>query len=88
MKKYVDYMTIGIKEHLVYSSAVWARLFSKIIYLYLQFCIWSALFTSGSIKNPALNKTDTLGYIVIATIVSTIIECNIIEKISFLYKFL
>lgn len=82
MKKYVDYMTIGIKEHLVYSSAVWARLFSKIIYLYLQFCIWSALFTSGSIKNPALNKTDTLGYIVIATIVSTIIECNIIEKIN------
>lgn len=82
MKKYVDYMKIGMKEHLVYAGAVWARLFSKIIYLYLQFCIWSALFTSGCIKKPALDKTNILRYIVIATIVSTIIECNVIEKIN------
>ncbi len=82
MKKYIDYIRIGMKEHLVYPSAVCAKLFSKIIYLYLQFCIWSALFSSGSIKNLAINKTDTLRYIVVATIVSTVIECNIIEKIN------
>lgn len=82
MKKYVDHMIIGMKEYLVYPSAIWTKLISKIIYLYLQFCIWSALFSSGCIKDPALNKTDTLRYIVVATIISTIMECNVIEKIN------
>lgn len=82
MRKYIDCIRIGIKEHIVYPSAVWMKLFSKIIYLYLQFCIWSALFASGSMINPNLNKTDTLRYIVVATIVSTVIECNITEKIN------
>ncbi len=82
MKKYVDYIGIGMKEHLVYPSAVWAKLFSKIIYLYLQFCIWSALFSSNSMKNPELDQPDTLRYIVVATIVSTIMECNVIEKVN------
>ncbi len=82
MKKYVDYVRIGIKEYLVYPSVVWAKLFSKIIYLYLQFCIWSALFASNSMKNPELNKADTLRYIVVATLVSAVIECNVIEKIN------
>lgn len=83
MKKYVDYIGIGMKEHLVYPSAVWAKLFSRIIYLYLQFCIWSALFSSSnSIKNPELDQPDTLRYIVVATIVSTIMECNVIEKVN------
>lgn len=82
MKKYVDHIRIGMKEYLVYPSAVWAKLFSKITYLYLQFCIWSALFASNSMKNPELNKADTLRYIVVATIVSTVIECNVIEKVN------
>ncbi len=82
MKKYIDHVRIGMKEYLVYPSAVWAKLFSKIIYLYLQFCIWSALFASNSMKHPGLNKTDTLRYIVVATIVSTVIECNVIEKVN------
>ena len=82
MKKYVDHVRVGMKEYLVYPSAVWAKLFSKIIYLYLQFCIWSALFASNSMKHPELNKADTLRYIVVATIVSTVIECNVIEKVN------
>lgn len=82
MKKYVDHVRIGMKEYLVYPSAVWAKLFSKIIYLYLQFCIWSALFASNSMKHPELSKADTLRYIVVATIVSTVIECNVIEKVN------
>ncbi|MDE6742903.1 MAG: ABC-2 family transporter protein [Lachnospiraceae bacterium] len=82
MKKYVDHVRIGMKEYLVYPSAVWAKLFSKIIYLYLQFCIWSALFASNSMKHSELNKADTLRYIVVATIVSTVIECNVIEKVN------
>lgn len=82
MKKYVDYIGIGMKEHLVYPSAVWAKLLSGIIYLYLQFCIWSALFSSNSMKNPELDRLDTLRYIIVATIVSTIMECNVIEKVN------
>lgn len=81
MRKYVDHMTIGMKEQLVYPGAVWAGLFSKVLYLYLQFCIWKALF-SDCLEKPTINRTDTLRYIIIATIVSTIMECNVTEKIN------
>lgn len=82
MKKYIDHVRIGVKEYLVYPSAVWAKLLSKVIYLYLQFCIWSALFDSNSMNNPVLNKEDTLRYIVVATLLSAVIECNVTEKIN------
>lgn len=82
LKIYLDYAGIGMKEHLAYPGAVWAKLFSKIIYLYLQYCIWSALFASNSLKNPELDRESTLRYIIMATIVSTVIECNIIERIN------
>lgn len=82
MKKYVDHVRIGMREFLVYPSAVWAKLFSKITYLYLQFCIWSALFASNSMKNPQLKKADTLRYIVVATLLSVVMECSVIEKIN------
>lgn len=82
MKKYVDHVRIGVKEYLVYQSVVWAKLLSKMTYLYLQFCIWSALFASNSMKNPELKKEDTLRYIVVATLLSTVIECNVTEKLN------
>ena len=44
MKIYIDYILIGIKEHMVYPSAIWARFLSRLLYLYLQFSIWNALF--------------------------------------------
>lgn len=76
MKKYVNYIIIGMKEHLVYPSAMWAKFFSKILYLYLHFSIWNALFSSNSQINPVVNQKDTLNYIVVATIISALIECN------------
>lgn len=82
MKKYIDYIIIGIRENLAYPSAIWAQLFSKIIYLYLQFSIWKALFSSHSQINPLVNRENTLNYIIVATIISTFIECNIIEWIN------
>ena len=82
MRKYIDYIVIGIKEHMVYPSAIWAKLFSKIIYLYLQFSIWTALFSSHSQINPLINREDTLKYIIVATIISAFIECNTIEWIN------
>ena len=56
MKIYIDYIIIGIRENLAYPSAIWAQLFSKIIYLYLQFSIWNALFSSHSQINPLVNR--------------------------------
>lgn len=82
MKTYVDYIVIGMKEHLIYPGSVWAKLFAKIIYLYLQFSIWNALFIQKNQINPLLNKEETLRYIIVATIISTFIECNTIEWIN------
>ena len=85
MKIYIDYILIGIKEHMVYPSAIWARFLSRLLYLYLQFSIWNALFLSNSQTNLILNQEDTLKYIVVATIVSSFMECNTTEWISRLY---
>lgn len=82
MKIYIDYILIGIKEHMVYPSAICAKFLSKILYLYLQFSIWKALFLSNSQTTMALNQEDTLKYIVVATIISSFIECNTIEWIN------
>lgn len=82
MKKYIDYISIGIKEHMVYPSAILAKFMSKILYLYLQFSIWNALFLSNSQTNLSLNQENTLKYIVVATIISSFIECNTIEWLN------
>lgn len=82
MKKYIDYTIIGVKEHLAYPSAIWAQFISKIMYLYLQFSIWSALFSSHSQIKPLVNRENTLNYIIVATIISTFIECNTIEWLN------
>ena len=89
MRKYIDYIVIGIKEHMVYPSAIWAKLFSKIIYLYLQFSIWTALFFSHSQINPLINREDTLKYIIVATIIWFCRSFNIhsYPAYSFLYFF-
>lgn len=86
MKIYIDYILIGIKEHMVYPSAIWARFLSRLLYLYLQFSIWNALFLSNSQTNLILNQEDTLKYIVVATIVSSFMECNTTEWIDTLVK--
>ncbi|MBR1816091.1 MAG: ABC-2 family transporter protein [Lachnospiraceae bacterium] len=82
MRKYIDYIIIGIKEHMVYSSSIWANFLSKIIYLYMQFSIWNALFASQGQKNYALNHADTLRYLTVATIISSFIECEVIAWIN------
>ena len=82
MRKYIDYMIIGIKEHLVYSSSVWAAFLSKIIYLYMQFALWNALFTANAGKETALNHEETIRYVIVATILSTFMECNVIAWIN------
>lgn len=82
MKIYIDYVLIGIKEHMVYPSAIWARFLSRLLYLYLQFSIWNALFLSNSQTNLILNQEDTLKYTVVATIVSSFMECNTTEWIN------
>lgn len=82
MKKYIDYISIGIKEHMVYPSAILAKFMSKILYLYLQFSIWNALFLSNNQTNLLLSQEDTLKYIIVATIISSFIECNTIEWLN------
>lgn len=65
MKIYIDYILIGIKEHMVYPSAIWARFLSRLLYLYLQFSIWNALFLSNSQTNLILNQEDTRRFTII-----------------------
>lgn len=82
MRKYLDYMCIGIKEHLAYRSSIWATFLSRIIYLYMQFCLWNALFSSQTTANLAMGREDTLRYVIVATIISTFIECDAVQWIN------
>ena len=82
MCKYLDLSLIGIKEHTAYLNSVWANFLSKVVYLYMQFALWNALFSSNKGKNIPLSQDDTIRYIIIATIISTFMECDVIAWIN------
>ncbi len=82
MRKYLDYLIIGAKENIAYPSSIWAALFSKIIYLYMQFCLWNALFMSETKAPLAMSRDGTIRYIIVATIISCFIECDAIAWIN------
>ena len=82
MRKYLDLSLIGIKEHTAYLNSVWATFLSKIVYLYMQFALWNALFSSNTGKSIPLSQDDTIRYIIIATIISTFMECDVIGWIN------
>lgn len=82
MRKYLDLSLIGIKEHTAYLNSVWATFLSKIVYLYMQFALWNALFSSNTGKSIPLSQDDTIRYIIIATIISTFMECDVIDWIN------
>ena len=82
MKKYADLALIGIKEHTAYLNSVWANFLAKIVYLYMQFALWNALFTSNKGSNIPLSHEETIKYIIVATIISTFMECDVIDWIN------
>ncbi len=82
MKKYADLALIGIKEHMAYLSSVWANFLAKIVYLHMQFALWNALFASNKGSNIPLSHEETIRYIIVATIISTFMECDVIGWIN------
>ena len=82
MRKYLDYIIIGIKERVAYKSSLWAGLLSKAVYLYMQYCLWSALFMSQAKVPLAMTKEGTLRYVIVATIISSFMECDAILWIN------
>lgn len=82
MRKYADLAIIGIKEHTAYLNSVWANFLAKIVYLYMQFALWNALFASNTGSNIPLSHDDTIKYIIVATILSTFMECDVIAWIN------
>ena len=82
MRKYLDYIIIGIKERVAYKSSIWAGFLSKVVYLYMQYCLWSALFMSQAKVPLAMTKEGTLRYVIVATIISSFMECDAILWIN------
>ena len=81
MRKYLRYSYISIKEYLAYPSNILAELASKFIYLFMQICLWKALF-AGALKHGNLSYSDTIKYVAAACVISIIIECNIIDRMN------
>ncbi|MCR5671488.1 MAG: ABC-2 family transporter protein [Butyrivibrio sp.] len=77
MRKYADLAMIGIKEHTAYFNSIWANFLSKVVYLYMQFCLWNALFASNAGSNIPLSHDETIRYIIVATLISTFMECDV-----------
>lgn len=73
---------IGIKEHTAYLNSVWANFLAKIVYLYMQFSLWNALFDSNAGSNIPLSHDETIRYIIVATVISTFMECDVIAWIN------
>ena len=81
MRKYLRYSYISIKEYLAYPSNILAELASKFIYLFMQICLWKALF-DGTKMHGSLSYSSTIRYVAAACVVSIIIECNIIDRMN------
>lgn len=77
MRKYADLAIIGTKEHTAYLNSVWANFLAKIVYLYMQFSLWNALFSSNAGRNIPLSLDETIRYIIAATLISTFMECDV-----------
>ena len=77
MKKYADLAIMGIKEHTAYLNSVWANFLAKIVYLYMQFALWNALFASNAGRNIPMSHDGTIRYIIAATLISTFMECDV-----------
>ena len=73
---------IGIKEHTAYLNSVWANFLAKIVYLFMQFSLWNALFASNAGRSIPLSRDETLRYIIVATVISTFMECDVIAWIN------
>ncbi|MBR4387319.1 MAG: ABC-2 family transporter protein [Treponema sp.] len=82
IRKYIDYMIIGIKEGFAYKSSMWASFLAKVVYLYMQFCLWNALFMSQAKTALSMTKDGTLRYVIVATVISSFMECNAIQWIN------
>lgn len=82
MRKYADLAIIGIKEHTAYLNSVWANFLAKIVYLYMQYALWTGLFSSNTGKNIPLSLDETIRYIIVATVISTFMECDVIAWIN------
>ena len=82
MRKYADLAMIGIKEHTAYLNSVWANFLSKIVYLFMQFSLWKALFASNPGSSIPLDLDETIRYIIVATLISTFMECDVIAWIN------
>ena len=76
---YLRYSIISIKEYLAYPTNIAADLAAKFIYLFMQICLWKALFLGT-------DYASTIRYIAVATIVSAVIECDIIERLNGLIR--
>ena len=82
MRKYANLAIIGIKEHTAYLISVWANFLAKIVYLYMQFALWNALFSSNAGKSIPVSHDETIRYIIVATVISTFMECDVIGWIN------
>ena len=82
MRKYADLAMIGIKEHTAYLNSVWANFLAKIVYLYMQYSLWNALFESNAGSVIPLSHDEAIRYIIVATVISTFMECDVIGWIN------
>lgn len=85
MRSYFRYSYISIKEYLAYPTNILADLAAKFIYLFMQICLWKALFM-GNENQGIINYHETIRYIAAATVVSVIIECDIIARLNELIR--
>ena len=85
MRAYLRYSYISLKEYLAYPVSILADLSSGFIYLFMQISLWSALFM-GNERHNGMNFSQTIKYIAAATVISAIMECDIINRLNELIR--
>lgn len=80
MKVYIDYVRVTVRSSMMYRTNIFAKVFGRILFLYMQIQLWKALYMSNMGNTKSGEQTVT--YVIIANIVFTVMECNVVDWLN------
>ena len=85
IRVYIEFMKNTLQSNMAYKFNTFLRLFSKILFLFIQIAIWRALFkgtTEVSTNAGFVTLSEMITYVIVSSLMSVIISSNTIGRIN------
>ena len=82
MRLYLKYVKVSMQSILMYPVNLWSKSFGRMLYVYLQICLWISLYSTNAIDTSGNAKIKALSCIILANIIFTVMECNTVNQIN------